>query len=280
MILAMSVFDRARPGSAGGVYTPYSVSKVLRCNDMREKRGTKVVLTETLIRRVVSAKDLEALASRMVPLISSFPAFMFSIVRFSGVITCKTARVNFLSELCGLERVPRKKGLTADRGLKNELQSPTACCATRRTGFGRPSGTWTHVVWLSQDSAAVHPGLFSFVPYGNFVVFSSVESHEQVQKHSSGPTGRGQKCGRFPGFHPGLFSAGPSGANSSISRTQDLVMDGAHGFVRFDAAKKQVLRLPFSLFRVAQDDGLLGEGAKSEEKQVLRLAALRCVRSG
>jgi hypothetical protein len=92
------------PGRAarGGVYTPYSVSKVLGCNDMREKRGAKVVLTETLIRRVVSAKDLEALASRMVPLISSFPAFMFSIVRFSGVITCKTARVNFLSELCGL----------------------------------------------------------------------------------------------------------------------------------------------------------------------------------
>ena len=141
-------------------------------------------------------------------------------------------------------------------------------------------GDLAHVVWLSQDSAALHPGLFSFVPSGNFVVFSSVESHEQVQKHSSGPTGRGQKCGRFPGFHPGLFSAGPSGANSSISRTQDLVMDGAHGFVPFDAAKKQVLRLPFSLFRVAQDDGLLGEGAKSEEKQVLRGAALRCVRSG
>ncbi len=41
-------------------------------------------------------------------------ALIFFIVRFSEEFTCKTVRVNFLSELNGLGRIPKKLGLTAD----------------------------------------------------------------------------------------------------------------------------------------------------------------------
>ncbi len=45
--------------------------------------------------------------------------------------------------------------------------------------FGRPSGTRTNVVGLTQGSAALHPGLLSCVPSGNF---SCGEELEDVKK--------------------------------------------------------------------------------------------------
>jgi hypothetical protein len=92
-----------RPRGGG---TPYSVSKAVRCNDLRRQRGAKVVMRETLTRRVVSAKELGASCKPFRKSLreNAFPflLIMFSIVRFSRLIACKTARVNFRSELCGL----------------------------------------------------------------------------------------------------------------------------------------------------------------------------------
>jgi hypothetical protein len=69
-------------------------------------------------------------------------------VRFPQVITCKTVRVNFLSELSGLGRVPAKWGLTAEfRPMGNWTDGTHPS-----TGYRPKKPTWFVAIFLEIET--------------------------------------------------------------------------------------------------------------------------------